>query len=119
MWISEQLSREKSMPEMQTGLSTLNCNGKVEAVSTGAERDISIYSPYGYCFSLPPGVQMLLSKSDGQQAAMGTLMYDGDLKPGEIKITSLSGAYIHLKSDGSVVINGMKIDKNGVIADEG
>jgi hypothetical protein len=61
---------------------------------------------------------MLLSKGDGQQAAIGTLMNGGTVKPGEIKITASSGAYIYLKSDGSVVINGMEIDRNGVIVSE-
>lgn len=118
MWISRQLSKGQSASQLQMGVSTLNDNGQVEAVSTGTERDISIYSAYGYSFSLPAGAQMLLSSDGGQQAAIGVLMDGGNIEQGEIKITSASGAYIHLKNDGSVVINGRKINKDGVIADE-
>lgn len=118
MWISRKLISKEDTPAIQSGMSTLNHNGQVEAVSTGAERDIRIYSPYGYSFSLPSGVEMLLSNSSGQQAAIGTLMQDTDTEPGEIKITAASGACIRLKNNGSVVINGMEIDKDGVIVCE-
>lgn len=118
MWISEQMTKTQSAIPMQTGISTMNNNGQVEAVSTGTQRDINIYSPYGYCFSLPIGVDMLLAKSDGSQAAIGTLMKNDGIKAGEIKIASASGAFIHLKDDGSVVINGLKINRNGVIENE-
>lgn len=115
MWISKQLSKGQSTPTVQSGMSTLNSDGQVEAVSTGTERNIGIYSPYGYSFSLPCGVEMLLTKCDGQQAAIGTLMQNDDIRSGEIKITSASGAYIHLRDNGTVVINGMIIDKDGVM----
>lgn len=39
------------------------------------------------------------------------------LKNGEIKICALSGAYILLRADGSVVINGTVIGKNGKITE--
>lgn len=118
MWISKQITKTQDTPAVQTGTSTLNSNGQVEAVSTGAERNIGIYSPYGYSFSLPAGVKMLLAKSDGQQAAIGTLMSSDVLAAGEIMIKSSSGAYIHLKENGSVIINGLEISRNGVIVNE-
>lgn len=117
MWISRRISRSDTEPAVQTGKSTLNSNGSIEAVSTGMERDIEIYSPYGYMFSLPPGTDLLLTKYAGTQAGIGTLMRGGELKPGEIKIFSPSGAYVQLCSDGSVVINGLTINKNGEIND--
>lgn len=116
MWISRQITKARETPSVQTGTSTLNRNGQVEAVSTGAERNIKIYSPYGYSFSLPEGTEMMLAKSDGQQSAIGTLMHTDDIETGEIKITSASGAYIYLKNDGSVIINGLEIDKDGVVS---
>lgn len=118
MWISRQIAKSQEQPAVQTGISTLNRNGEIDAVSTGAERSINIYAPYGYTFSLPMGIDMLLTKSDGEQAAIGVLMKNNGVKAGEVKITAASGAYIHLKNDGSVVINGLEIDRDGVIADE-
>ena len=118
MWISKQITKAQETPTVQTGTSTLNSNGQVEAVSTGAQRNISIYSPYGYCFSLPTGAQMLLAKSDGQQVAIGTLMNSDGVAAGEIMIKSQSGAYVHLKNNGSVIINGLEISRDGVIVNE-
>lgn len=119
MWISRQLSRRGSYDEqMQTGVSTLNSNGSIEAVSTGTERDIKVYSSYGYSFSPPAGVRMLFTKTDGQQSAVGVLMNSGSTEPGEIRIEADSGAYVYLKKDGSVIINGLEINKNGVINNE-
>lgn len=118
MWISRQITKTQESTALQSAVSTLNSNGEVEAVSTGAERSIHIYAPYGYSFSLPAGVDMLLTKSDGEQAAIGTLMKNSGIKAGEIKITAASGAYIHLKNDGTVVINGLQIDRDGVIVNE-
>lgn len=118
MWISERMAKSQQTQQMQTGTSTLNDKGKVEAVSTGAERNIKMFAPYGYCFSLPKGMEIMLANGDGQQSAVGVLMEVNDIESGEIKITSLSGAYIHLKNDGSVVINGLEINRNGVVADD-
>ncbi len=118
MWLSRQITNTEESPAVQTGISTLNSNGEVEAVSTGAERNINIYSPYGYSFSLPKGTDMLLTRSDGRQTAIGVHMKSSGVKSGEVRITAESGAYIHLKRDGSVVINGLKIDRDGVIINE-
>ncbi|HIY34853.1 MAG TPA: hypothetical protein IAA24_07015 [Candidatus Eubacterium faecigallinarum] len=118
MWLSKKMVSKESTPAVQSGISTLNSNGKVEAISTGAERDIRFYSAYGYSFSIPSGEEILMSQSSGQQTAFGTLMKNSDIETGEIMITSQSGAYIHLKNNGSVVINGLEIDKNGVIVNE-
>ncbi len=115
MWISEQISKGQPQTENQTGKSTLNSNGSVEITSTGVCRDVELYSPYGYSFSLPVGQNVLLTRCDGAQAGLGVALSSNALAQGEIKITALSGAYIHLKQDGSVVINGLKINKNGVI----
>ena len=53
-----------------------------------------------------------------RNAEAGTKAVQSNLKNGEIKICSLSGAYILLRSDGSVVINGAVIDKNGKITEK-
>lgn len=114
MWISRHISKSADTAAVQTGKSTLNSNGSIEAVANGAERDLVIYSPYGYAFSLPAGVDMLLTKCGGAQAGAGTLMNSSGLESGEIKISAKSGAYIKLCSDGGVIINGLRINKNGV-----
>ena len=108
MWISKQIVKESSEPYAQTGKSTLNNNG-------GVNRDLKLVSPYGYSFSLPAGTGLLLMKADGSQLGIGVPANDSSLKTGEIKITSKSGAFIHLRDDGSISLNGLIINNNGVI----
>lgn len=117
MWISKQLANEKQQetPLMQSATVTLNSDGNVEVSSTGTERGVQICAPFGYSFSLPAGEKLLLTHSDGAQTAIGVSMDSGGLSTGEIKISSPYGSYIHLKKNGSVIINGLEIDRDGVI----
>lgn len=115
MWLSRQIIKNERKPVIQSGRVTLNDNGELEAVASGVDRSVRMFSPYGYAFSLPKGEKMLLTESDGSQAAFGVEMERENIAAGEIKITSSSGAYIYLKNDGSVIINGLVIDSKGVI----
>lgn len=117
MWISRQTIKSALDPAVQCGKVTLNNSGEISAASTGAERSVKVYAPYGYSFSLPAGSDLLLSRSGGEQVSFGTQMKDESVSQGEIKITSAAGGYIYLKNDGSVIINGLKINKEGVIND--
>lgn len=115
MWISKQTIKEISEPAVENGKVTLNTGGDIEAVSSGKERSVKIYAPFGYSFSLPSGNDLLLTRSGGEQVCFGTEMTDSSVSQGEIKIASAAGGYIHLKSDGSVIINGLRINKEGEI----
>lgn len=115
MWISQQISKEHAEPSIQSGRVTLNGSGGLEAVSTGVDRSVDVFSPFGYAYCVPPNTDMLLASFDGKQGALGIAMNAESLDAGEIKITSPFGAYIHLKKDGSVVINGVVISKTGEI----
>lgn len=115
MWLSRQIIKQVQEPTVQKGRVTLNSQGELEAVSTGVERSVKVFSPYGYSYSLPEGEDMILTQSNGEQSSFGVEMDLNGVKTGEIKITSYSGGYIYLKNDGSVIINGLKISKTGVI----
>ena len=116
MWISQQFARNAQVtPSVQSGRITLNDNGSVEAVSTGVQRSIGLCAPYGYMYSAPNGADMLLVSCAGEQTAIGVPMSADALKSGEIKIKAASGAFIYLKNNGSVVINGLEINRNGEI----
>ena len=115
MWISRQLSKNEDEMVSQTGKSTLNNNGNVEVVGSGVSRGVELYSPYGYSYSLPAGENVLLTKTNGTLSGVGVGMSGSDLKNGEIRISALSGAYIHFTQNGDVIINGLKINRNGVI----
>ncbi len=99
---------------MQTARVTLDEGGDIEAVGVGVDRGVSLFTPYGYTCRLPAGEEVFIAKNGGMQAGLGVRMKES-VKSGEIKISSPFGSYIHLKSDGSVVINGLVIDKNGTV----
>ncbi|MGN0522378.1 MAG: hypothetical protein ACI4IQ_07055 [Eubacterium sp.] len=115
MWISRQMPRSEGDDVIQTGKVTLNNDGEVEAVSTGVERNLEIYAPFGYSYSMPSGCEVLLTQSNGEKTALGVIMNGEGLECGEIKISAESGAYVLLKNNGSVIINGLEISSDGVI----
>lgn len=115
MWISKQISRQQDNTINQTGSSKSNSNGSIDVTSSGACRNVETYTPYGYNYSLPISQDVFLTRCDGEQTCLGVRLCGDGLASGEIKITASSGAYIHLRQDGSVVINGLTINKDGVI----
>ncbi len=115
MWISKQIIKEQKVPAVECGKVTMSSNGAVEATSTGVERNVNFYSPYGYNFCVPKGERLLLTQGGGEQVCIGVENDSSNVEYGEIKITSLSGAYIHLKNGGRIVINGLVISKEGKI----
>ena len=46
MWISRQIIKEEKLPPTECGKVTMNSGGKIEAASTGVERNVDFYSPY-------------------------------------------------------------------------
>ncbi len=115
MWISRQIIKEEKAPTVECGKVTMSSNGSVEATSTGVERNVDFYAPYGYSFCVPKGERLLLTQGGGEQVCIGVENDCSSLEYGEIKITSLSGAYIHLKNDGNIVLNGLTVSKEGKI----
>ena len=55
MWISRQIIKEEKLPPTECGKVTMNSGGKIEAASTGVERNVDFYSPYGYISCVPKG----------------------------------------------------------------
>lgn len=118
MWISKQIIKEETQPPTECGTLTMNVNGSIEAASTGLERSIEVYAPFGYKSSIPSGTNLLLSQGGGQQVCIGVKSDAPSLKEGEIKIESPCGGYVYLKADGSVEINGLLITKEGKLVEQ-
>lgn len=117
MWISRQVRSANFTPAVETGRVTANRNGEVEAVGSGVERSVSIFAPYGYSYTLPAGESVLMAESGGTAVGMGVKMKQSP-NSGEIIISNPFGAYIHLKKDGSVVINGLVINSDGEVIND-
>lgn len=116
MWISKMLSSNSTDEKAEKGRVIANADGKMEAGSTMFSKNISGYAPYGYQACVPSGEEVIILNSTDGQVALGTKAVSAEeLENGEIKISSKGGANIILKNDGSVIINSLVIDKNGVI----
>lgn len=117
MWLSKAIKQDNAENSVEYGSVTLSSGDTLEASSSVSVRATGAYLPYGYS-SLPPiGEEvMLLPASDGQ-AVVGVKNSSTNLEAGEIEICSKGGARIVLKNDGSVIINSLKIDKEGKIVE--
>ncbi len=116
MWISRRLRDAMSQPKAERGNVILSGENGVEAGGTITTRGVASYLPYGYQCTPPVGEDvMLLPAMDGQVIIGARAQNAGE--SGEITICSLGGAKIELKNDGSIVLNSLVIDKNGVIMD--
>lgn len=114
MWISKMISKSEKEQKAEKGCITLS-NNSVEAQGTVKSRNIDSFTPYGYQSVVPVGEEVMLLPSSDGQVMIGSRCADSSLKSGEVRISSLGGASIVLKNDGSVIINSLVINKNGVI----
>lgn len=117
MWMSKCLSERQKSSTPEKGKVTLS-SGQLEAGSTLMSRGIESYAPYGYQSNPPVGESVMIIPSNSGQALVGTLCKAESLETGEVRLSSLGGAVILLKNDGSIVLNGLVINKYGVIENE-
>ncbi len=116
MWLSRKINKKGNTPTAEKGEVTLSSPKNWEAFATQKLRNITGYSPYGFCSLAPAGTEVLLLPVSGSAAALGTKANINGLAAGEVKIYSKGGASIELKNDGTIVLNGtVKIDGKGHI----
>lgn len=118
MWLSRKFNKTETTPA-ETGVVTLSAKGLTEAAASMPSRNRDTFTPYGYSYCAPVGEEVLIVNGSSGTVFAGTKMSRPSLEQGEIKIASLGGASIILKNDGSVEINGLVIDRNGQIQNEG
>lgn len=114
MWISKRLRDALAEPKAEKGNVILADNNSIAAGGTVATRNVQPYLPYGYNSTPPVGQEVMLLPSTDGQVLIGAKA-DCNIEVGEVVITSLGGAKIQLKNDGTIVLNSLVIDKNGVI----
>lgn len=118
MWISKVLASEAKSSRAETGVVTLSGAQGAEVCATRQSRDFPVYAPYGYRYALPAGTSVLMVPSSRGDACCGSLMEkDMELKAGETALFSAGGASLYLKNNGSVIINGLEITRDGTIAE--
>ena len=114
MWLNKNYN---SASESYAEKGTVTIGGTQNLDAGEGARNAEVFAPYGYSFCAPAGEEVLIVGSPFGGAVAGTKCTQENLKNGEIKICALSGAYILLRADGSVVINGTVIGKNGKITE--
>lgn len=112
MWLSKRFNNPY-VSVSEVGTVTTSNNSIINASSTISSNGVSNYSPYGYSFSVPTGEEVLLVNSSLGTVGAGIKMKNENLSSGEIAISSIGGAKIILKNDGTVDINGIVITKDG------
>ncbi len=115
MWISSKLNPVVHTGQPEEARVTLE-GGTGELNGSYQSRNFIQYLPYGYSCALPAGCDVLTLPIPSGRAALGVAGDAADLKIGEIRLRAASGAYLLLRGDGSIVLNGLVIDRNGYIA---
>lgn len=119
MWISQRMMREKRVAEPQAGPVSLVGEGYLYAQGVREARDMPLFAPYGYAALPPEGEQAMMVPVGQDYVCLGVRTLAGELLPGEVTIASAGGAKIQLRNDGSVVINGLVITKDGELLGRG
>ncbi|WP_273431771.1 hypothetical protein [Eubacterium coprostanoligenes] len=117
MWMSKRIVATSEKEVAEKGKVTLSEN-QLEAGATVTRRNIDSYAPYGYKSVPPVDEDVIMLESNDGAVVLGALSKDEDIESGEVKISSLGGAYIILKNNGDIVLNGLVIDSRGVIQNE-
>lgn len=86
--------------------------GAFGASAEGEVRSASVVGPAGVRWSPAQGDAVALLPTPEGVLCLGRVEAPS-LPPGEIKLEGPSGGYLWLKSDGSVVINGLTISADG------
>ncbi len=89
-------------------ITTVTSPGKtINALGTGEYREVPLIAPFGIRWNPPGGcnVQLIKNWNSAEAAvALGTIV-DEAVEPGEIQLFSKGGASLHLKNDGTILIN--------------
>lgn len=117
MWLSKKFNNPY-FSVSEVGTVTISENATIDALSTVSSKEVQNYSPYGYSFSVPTGEEVLLVNSSLGTVGAGIKMKNKNLSSGEVSISSMGGANIVLKQDGTVNINGLVITKDGSLVNK-
>ena len=112
MWLSEEIaSSGKEVSQPRLGCITKVQDDKVTVKADCVYDDIYVISPSGIS-SIPQVGDEVVVFPMGENAACGTInKRESFVSDGEVYLSTSSGAYVWLKNDGTVVINGQVFSK--------
>lgn len=112
MWLSKVFKNSRGYAA-ETGTVAIGGSATLKTSATVQSANVQSYAPYGYCAFAPAGEEILIINGSEGGVGAGVKMGSDALEEGEISIKSRGGAYIKLKKDGSVEINGFVFTANG------
>ncbi len=112
MWLSEEIaSVGKNSEQVSLGHVIKAESGKITVKNGEDYKDIPLMAP-GCINYVPQSGEEVVIVNLGEQAVCSTISAArGNINPGELYIGTQSGAYIWLKNNGQVVINGQVFEK--------
>lgn len=111
MWLSSFLSKYKDSEIPSKGNVTATEGEKMQVDTSTPLEDVRLVAPYGIKYVPPLGEDALVVPFDGGEVCVGVMTKTAhNLKRGELMLYSQGGASIILKNDGSVLINGKKVE---------
>ncbi len=111
MWLTSFLNKGKNVTTATKGSVTASAQSSVQVDASTQHDDVAVVAPYGIAYVPPVGEGAVIVPFDGGEACVGVIA-DSPLKlsRGELMLYSQGGASILLKNDGSVLINGKKVE---------
>lgn len=88
------------------------------AVGSSEARGIPVFAPRGISYVPCEGDRLLMLPVDGTETCVGCLCAEPGLPGGELKLSSAGGAVILLKNNGEIILNGLRISREGKILNE-
>lgn len=108
MKISRNISNKNKNVTCITGKVVSSADRRIAAASSDGTAQFSVVAPKGIDYVPQMNDNSVVISSDSERFCIGVRRSDNpyEIQPGELALYSQGGAYIILKNDGSVVING-------------
>ena len=105
MWISQKVGAlEQPSAQIQVG-EVLSNTGSLSIQAVGQYSAVPLAAPFGITYVPPKGTKVVLLEED-TVLCTGAISESVNLSEGELMLRSSGGAYIYLKNNGDIVING-------------
>ena len=112
MWLSKKLAQAGGRTKT-AGVAEVTgaAAGRVTLQGESEYREVVLLTPYGISCLPPEGTEGVLLPVEQGRVCVGFPARGADLQPGELLLRSAGGAFLHLKNNGEVEINGTVIPK--------
>ena len=107
MWLTRQLTKTAArFPEMTPGEISESGAARLSVQGAQEHREARQLAPYGVLSSPPVGGECVTFFAGDKTLCAGLMQGETEIQPGELLLFSQGGVSVHLKNDGTVVING-------------